>query len=271
MKRLFAASIFLMVIFVLSAVQPCPAQGTEDLLDDLKITVIYDNYLAAEGLKTDWGFSCLIEGGEKTILFDTGTKGDILMHNMKALKIDPKKVDVVIISHDHGDHYGGLPAFLNEKSDVTVYMLKSFSQGTKNIVINAGAELIEVTESVKVCNGIYITGEIKGPANEEGIILRTSKGSIILTGCAHPGIDKIVKASKNLIDDKILYVMGGFHLLQTPKESVEKIISSFRDMGVKYVSATHCTGDNSIKLFRDAFKENFIPVGAGKILTLSDF
>ena len=261
----------LLIFSVCSFFESGFTQDTKDKLDDLKITVIYDNYLVKEGLQTNWGFSCLIEGAEKIVLFDTGTLGGVLMNNMKALNIDPDIVDIVIISHDHGDHFGGLPAFLKENSDVKVYMLKSFRQQTKNFVTDAGAELIEVTGPVKVCGGIYITGEVEGPVNEEGIILRSSKGSIIITGCAHPGVDKIVRTSKEIIDDKILYVMGGFHLMQTPKAGVDKIISNFRDMGVKYVSATHCTGDNSINIFKNAYKENFISIGAGKILTLSDF
>ena len=79
--------------------------------NQIKVTILYDNYIHTEGTKSDWGYSCLIEGTEKTILFDTGTKGDILMYNMRQLNIDPKKVDLVVISHEHGDHTGGLPAF----------------------------------------------------------------------------------------------------------------------------------------------------------------
>ena len=77
-------------------------------LSKIKLTILYDNKLLKEDLECDWGFSCLIEGAEKTILFDTGTKGSILMSNLKKMNISPEIVDVVVISHDHFDHAGGL-------------------------------------------------------------------------------------------------------------------------------------------------------------------
>jgi 7,8-dihydropterin-6-yl-methyl-4-(beta-D-ribofuranosyl)aminobenzene 5'-phosphate synthase len=59
----------------------------------MKITIVFDNYLHNPELKTEWGFSCLIEGFEKNILFDTGSDGEILLENMQKLKLDPKKTD----------------------------------------------------------------------------------------------------------------------------------------------------------------------------------
>ncbi len=58
--------------------------------EDLTITIIYDNYLFNKGLETNWGFSCLVEGTEKTILFDTGTKGPMLLRNMGKLELIPR-------------------------------------------------------------------------------------------------------------------------------------------------------------------------------------
>lgn len=268
MKILFKFAMILISVLFFTGMS---AFAQNDILDDIKVTVIYDNYLYKDGLKTDWGYSCLIEGAEKTILFDTGTKGDIFLHNVNRLDIDLKKVDLVIISHDHGDHWGGLSTFLKENPKVKVYMLKSFQEKTKNMARDAGAELIEITDPVKVCSGIYLTGEITGPVNEESIYIKTKKGTIVITGCAHPSVDKIVKKAKELSEDKILFVMGGFHLMRTPENRVKEIISNFKDMGVKYVSATHCTGDNAIEMFRKEYKDGFIKTGAGIVLTLADF
>jgi 7,8-dihydropterin-6-yl-methyl-4-(beta-D-ribofuranosyl)aminobenzene 5'-phosphate synthase len=89
---------------------------------DISITILYDNYVFTEGLRSDWGFSCILKGTEKTILFDTGTKGELLLENIEKLKINPKDVEVVVISHNHGDHTGGLLAFLGKNSNVSVYL-----------------------------------------------------------------------------------------------------------------------------------------------------
>jgi len=68
----------------------------------MKITIIYDNETWEEGLKADWGFSCLVEAYDKKILFDTGANGSILLHNMQRLNIDPTIIEEVFISHAHG-------------------------------------------------------------------------------------------------------------------------------------------------------------------------
>jgi 7,8-dihydropterin-6-yl-methyl-4-(beta-D-ribofuranosyl)aminobenzene 5'-phosphate synthase len=68
----------------------------------------------------------LIEGTEKTILFDTGTQPQILMHNVGVLGVDLKKVDQIVISHGHDDHTGGLTAVLEKKPNVTVFFPVSF-------------------------------------------------------------------------------------------------------------------------------------------------
>ena len=65
--------------------------------NDISIIVVYDNNPYNEGLETGWGFSCFIEGPEKTILFDTGGDGYLFMKNLKKLGIDPKNVDMIIV------------------------------------------------------------------------------------------------------------------------------------------------------------------------------
>jgi len=79
----------------------------------VKIKILYDNTVFQSGLKPDWGFSCLVETPNRTILFDTGSNGSILLENMKKLDIDPLSIDEVFISHPHFDHVGGLSVFLN--------------------------------------------------------------------------------------------------------------------------------------------------------------
>jgi len=76
----------------------------------MRITIVYDNE-ACPGLKSDWGFSCLVEAGER-ILFDTGPTGEELIFNMERLGIKAQSISKVVISHNHWDHAGGLEKLL---------------------------------------------------------------------------------------------------------------------------------------------------------------
>ncbi len=90
---------------------------SSETVKDLSIIITYDNNRYQEGLTSAWGFSCFIRGTEQTILFDTGGNGALLLANMKRLRIDPQEIDVVVLSHIHGDHVGGLGRFIEENKN----------------------------------------------------------------------------------------------------------------------------------------------------------
>ena len=114
---------------------------------DIAITVVYDNNPGAEGLTPAWGFACIIQLPEKTILFDTGGDGRILLGNMRQLNIAPKEIDAIVLSHIHGDHTGGLPSVLRIRSGVAVYIPAGFQTAFKEQIRSLGGEPIEAEES----------------------------------------------------------------------------------------------------------------------------
>ena len=114
-----------------------------------------------------------------------------------------------------------------------------------------------------------ITGEMGVQIPEQALILDTSHGIVVITGCAHPGIVDIVKKAKELMNKDIELVFGGFHLGGTPEARVREIIGRFREMGVKRVGATHCTGDEAIQMFRDEYGENFVEMGVGRKIIIA--
>lgn len=77
-------------------------------------------------LKQDFGFSCLINYKGKMILFDSGTDARIFEQNLKALKIDLRKIDIAIISHGHYDHVGGFDYLLSVNPKVKIYAPNDF-------------------------------------------------------------------------------------------------------------------------------------------------
>jgi 7,8-dihydropterin-6-yl-methyl-4-(beta-D-ribofuranosyl)aminobenzene 5'-phosphate synthase len=233
---------------------------------DLSITVIYDNTSFKEGLETGWGFSCLVRGAEKTILFDTGGDGRRLLGNMAKLGIDPEDIDVIVLSHSHGDHTGGLGAVLEKNHEVAVYLLGSFPEGLKREIKGRGARVVEVRGPLEVCEGVYSTGELGTWMKEQALVVQTERGLVIITGCAHPGIVETVKKAKELIKDEVLLVTGGYHLGSKSREEIEGIISDFRKLGVRFVGPCHCTGDAAKQLLEREYRGNYIKVGAGRVM-----
>lgn len=192
----------------------------------------------------------------------------MLLSNMSRLGIDPKKVDIIVISHIHGDHVGGLAGFLKKYSKVTVYLPKSFPESIKSTVRKSGAKLIEVGGPLRICRGVYSTGELGTWLKEQSLVVDTPKGLVVVTGCAHPGVVNIVKEAKKQLGESIYLVLGGFHLSGASSGQINGIIDGFKREGVKMVAPCHCSGDRARELFKKAYGDNFILAGVGKRLEI---
>jgi len=230
----------------------------------IKMIIAYDNNSFDEKLEKDWGFSCFIKGLEKSILFDTGTNGRILLANMEKLGIRPEDIDLVFLSHDHRDHTGGLDALLGQNPKIAVWLPEFFSSSFKNVIKKRGASVAEVDSFQKICRGAYSTGVIPGWIKEQSLILDTDKGIILITGCAHPRITNIITKVEDLLKKDIHMVLGGFHLGAFYKNEINEIIDHFLRSGVKKVGPCHCSGDEARELFAEEYKDDFIEIGVGK-------
>jgi len=254
-------------IFLLNIFSPIAAFNQKEG-SEVTFTVIYDNYSSSEQCSGDWGFSCLIEGLEKTILFDTGTKPEIFKKNLGNLGIEIGDIDLLVISHNHGDHAGGLPIILEQRTDLPLYIPGSV-EGSFLSRFNLFQGLtIPVNEPVEICGGVFSTGEMGGRIKEQSLIIDTSKGLVILTGCSHQGAENIVEKASEISDKQIYMVFGGFHLLNHSSEQVEDIIDIFLKHGVQKCGATHCTGEEATMIFKEVYGNDFVPIGAGKMIRI---
>lgn len=235
------------------------------------ISVVVDNEVYREGLEGDWGFSCIVKENERTILFDTGPSGIHLLQNLRALDISPKEVDVVVLSHNHFDHTGGLPAFLEENNEVTLYLPHSFPEIFKDALRAFGTEVVEVQGPLKICEGVYSTGEMEGPPTEQSLVIQSAGGGVLITGCAHPGILNVIQKGREILQGDLVLALGGFHLFGLSfGNEMKRIINGIRDAGVMYVGPCHCTGEVAQRMFEWVFGDSFLRVGAGRVVHLDE-
>ena len=233
------------------------------------VKVIYDNYVKVNGLQSDWGYSVVIEGLDKEILFDTGTKPEIFDSNFSKMGIDAGEIDFLVLSHEHGDHTAGIPAFVKLKNDIPVIIPNSFSGSFKKRMTALELEPVLVIEPAKICENLYTSGEFDYKIPEQALVLNTKQGLVVMTGCSHPGIVEMLKEIKSSFRKNIYMVFGGFHLLDKSDNEMNSIISEMKALGVVKCGATHCTGDKQIQMFKDSFGDNYFELGVGNSIVIN--
>ena len=234
------------------------------------IAVVHDNNPYSEGFSIAWGFSAFLATGQKNILFDTGPDPASLLGNMQRLGLDPHIVDLVFLSHIHPDHSGGLEGLLRNHPRVTVCVPKSLPDKFKQNILQYGTKLIEAEKPIEICANVYSSGQLGGLLKEQALIMRTARGLVVIIGCAHPGLAAIVTVVQKLFNERIFLLMGGFHLEWASSRKVEKIASLLEKLQLQYIGACHCSGEKARSLFQRRFGSNYIVIGAGKIITLSE-
>jgi 7,8-dihydropterin-6-yl-methyl-4-(beta-D-ribofuranosyl)aminobenzene 5'-phosphate synthase len=238
--------------------------------DEITLTVVYDNNPHSANLRSAWGFSCLIDGAERRILFDTGGDAPVLLSNMDSLNIDPGSIDIVVLSHKHEDHTGGVHELLKANPDVTVFVPESFSSSFIKRLEDAGAVVVKVKEPVEVCEAVYSVGQLGFMIKEQSLALSTDRGIIVITGCAHPGIVSIVERAGEVTGCEVLLAMGGFHLGRASDDELNEVVAGFKKAGVAYAAPCHCSGDRARQLFGSAYGDRYIELGVGSVIRGSD-
>jgi 7,8-dihydropterin-6-yl-methyl-4-(beta-D-ribofuranosyl)aminobenzene 5'-phosphate synthase len=243
------------------------APATQPAKGEVMLTICYDNNPGREGLTPAWGFACVVRGLKKTILFDTGGDGQILLANMEALGIKPAEIGVVVLSHVHGDHTGGLWGFLRARGGVPVYMPAGFPAAFGEQVRKLGGEATIAADPTAVCDGARTTGTMgKGQIEEHGLCVKTPDGWLLVTGCAHPGIAEMAERATKLVESPLRLVVGGFHMGGASKPQIEAVIARFEKLGVAAAAPCHCSGDGTRRLFKEHYGERYTPACVGTSL-----
>ncbi len=264
-----------------------------------RITILYDAFGARDDLQRDWGFSALVETGGKRILFDTGNNADIFARNAAVLGIDLRTIDLVVISHRHGDHTAGLSHLLSVNPNVTVYApvdglfgdfgsrvpgtfyrreasLPAHSRyfdGQPPDRIATGShwpaahfELIDSTREIAPGVSVILTVSNKPGTlelRELSLAVQTARGIVLIVGCSHPGIETIVAASK-AVAPHVHMIVGGLHLVTTPDSEIARLATALHDQWhVDSIAPGHCTGEPAFLALRKTFGAAYVYAGLG--------
>ncbi|UOD34162.1 MBL fold metallo-hydrolase [Deferribacteraceae bacterium V6Fe1] len=259
--------------------------------ESLEIVILADNYVDKPMLVAEHGFSCLIEYNGLNILFDAG-QGFSLRNNFKKLCND-KKIDFAVLSHGHYDHSDGFKDF--DVSSLDIYAHKKvFAEhlrkgeddfefiGVDKTVLNSkkynfilNENFCEIKKYIFLSGAIDRVNEFDVDKNlylktengiskdnfpdEQYLVIKTSKGLVIFTGCSHSGIENIILDIKRKIKETPIYaVIGGFHLFRSSDNEIMKVADFLLELEVKIIITGHCTGINGFLILKNILKDKVL-------------
>jgi 7,8-dihydropterin-6-yl-methyl-4-(beta-D-ribofuranosyl)aminobenzene 5'-phosphate synthase len=261
--RNICRSTSLLLLLGLSTLSARGPQSVDSTDDAVRVTIIYDNYQVDQNLETDWGFACLVEYKNRKLLFDAGRSAELYKKNVTLLGIDPQEIPTLFISHEHGDHTAGIPWVAEMNPSIKCY-LPSSSVETLKARIKLPSESKGISKPTHLYGPFYSTGDDFANFKEQGLVIKTETGGVLITGCGHPGAVEMVRVANEELGIEVHTLIGGLHLMSSPEKNVNNMGEVLQKMGIKQICPTHCTGDKSIALLQKAFRENYISGGTGK-------
>ena len=257
----------------------------------MKIITLIENRKISNSLKCNHGLSLYIESNGKKILFDTGADSKFVF-NAKKLNVNLKEIDILVISHGHYDHGGGLKAFLRINKKAIIYIsknafLKYYSTKKIPIYIGLNEKLLNdrfvfIEKDLTIFDSIILFNNVKGDIlvpfgnsnlkiknedktysedlfeHELNMILIENSSNYLFSGCSHRGVININNTAKSYIK-KIDYYIGGMHLKSINKKNekninyLDKLIEYLQEEDISKIYTGHCTGDFAYTYLKEKY------------------
>jgi len=254
----------------------------------VKVSIVSDNKVfVLRGYKAEWGFSVLIEGRE-TILLDAGGSG-VAFENLIAMQ--KPMPSIIVLSHGHYDHTGGLRPFLNQKVRLYAHpdaFLPRYFEGRyvgipyKKELVTSCSQLIEHREPVEIEKNVWALGEIPRIyetallkdsylvrdgrketdeiKDDQALAIKGENGVTLILGCCHSGLRNTVKWAEEVAGDEVRAIIGGTHLIAYDEG---KIVEVLKDLKVDFIAPTHCTGMRAEMVMAKMMGDKYITAGVG--------
>ena len=216
--------------------------------------ILYDtSEPALAGMKPDFGYAVYIHADGKRILLDTGTDPDLMEHNLAVAGIDVNELHMVVVSHNHYDHAGGLARIRSMNPEIPVFIPPNqvFSVGDVQIV----EDHLQVTPNIFVIRGRSKV-PTAGISDDLSIVVRSRSGPHVLSTCSHSGVAQIVDRAREVTGEDVYYFSGGARLVSRPLADTRLVSAALDQRKVQVVSPSHCSLSHRVdKEFRKALGE----------------
>ncbi len=216
----------------------------------VRIRIAVDNTSADARLGHEHGFACVVDAHDKRVLFDTGATPELLLRNLEILDVAPSSVDLVFISHPHWDHVGGLAGFL-ERARPPVVLPASAPPPPE------AERVVSVDRPIRLAPGLWSTGQMPAvdyPLQEQSLVVETGAGSVVVVGCSHPGVGRILDAAVRCVPGRVRALVGGLHGF----DDVRKLAD------IDLVVPAHCTRHGDA--IEAAWPDRVLRAGAGRVV-----
>ncbi|MDK0563948.1 MBL fold metallo-hydrolase [Clostridium perfringens] len=276
-------------------------------MSKLKITTLVENTKISDEYENKHGLSFHIETEKHNILFDLGPKSTFL-GNAKKLNINLKDVDIVVISHGHNDHGGGLEEFLKINDKAKIYIHKDAFNEYYSIAgifkkyigldkeLKSNSRIILTEGDIKIDDELYLFSGVENRykiskfnkvlykrvdgmyleddfVHEQNLIITEDNKNVLMGGCAHNDIRNIVDKAEVIIGKDLDYVISGFHIFN-PSTGISESDLFINALGDNLIERNtkfytcHCTGMKAFKMLEEKLQDKIEYISTGQILNI---
>ncbi|MGM0396857.1 MAG: MBL fold metallo-hydrolase [Bacillota bacterium] len=271
------------------------------------IKTLLENRSISEDYETEHGLSLYIETDKRKILFDAGAT-DIFLRNAEKMGVDLEDVDMMILSHGHYDHGGGIKSFMEKNKKALIYIHKEAfrdhgsikEEGIKDAGIDKSlmdsdrVRLVE--EDLYFDKDLVLFSHIKASEmlprgndrllmrkdgdwekddfhHEQNLLLKEGEKRVLVVGCSHRGIVNILDQCEKHLDRPLTVALGGFHLYDLEKDNAEDM-EFLKKVTEKLLEngATyytgHCTGYDQYEKMKEIMGEKMNYLATGTIIEI---